>query len=218
MTIKGGHRVGITGEWVFDNGHIKYLKNISSMNIRICREVIGCGKKFLDYIYDNNEIKNTLIISLPKCGKTTILRDISRIISNGEAPLKRGYNISIIDERSEIAASFEGIPQLNVGDRTDVFANCLKSKGIILAIRSMSPEVIVCDEIGSKEDFESIIVAYNSGVKIITSIHGSDEQDFYNKLKISGVNTNIEKIFDCILILSNKNGIGTLEKVKRVQK
>lgn len=216
ITIQGGHRVGITGEWVFENGYIKYLKNISSLNIRICREVREFGKKFIRHIYSNDSIFNTLIISPPKCGKTTLLRDLSRIISNGEAPLKKGFKVSVIDERSEIAASFQGIPQLDVGIRTDVYDNCLKSKGIILAIRSMAPEVIICDEIGTKDDFESILTAYNSGVSVICTIHGSSEEDFYNKLRMNNFNTNLEKIFKCILVLSNKNGVGTLERVKKI--
>ncbi|WP_242821366.1 MULTISPECIES: stage III sporulation protein AA [unclassified Candidatus Neoarthromitus] len=216
ITIQGGHRVGITGEWIFENGQVKYLKNISSLNIRICKEVMGFGRKFINYIYKGGEILNTLIISPPKCGKTTLLRDLSKIISNGDSPLNRGFKVSVIDERSEIAASFRGIPQLDVGIRTDVYDNCLKSKGIILAIRSMAPEVIICDEIGTREDFESVLIAYNSGVSIISTIHGSSEEDFYNKLRMSNLNTSMEKIFKCILILSNKNGIGTLERVKIV--
>lgn len=216
ITIQGGHRVGITGEWVFENGEVKYLKNISSLNIRICREVPGFGRKFINYIYSNGSILNTLIISPPKCGKTTLLRDLARIISNGEQPLNRGFKVSVIDERSEIAASFQGIPQLDVGIRTDVYDNCLKSRGIILSIRSMAPEVVVCDEIGTRDDFESILTAYNSGVSIISTIHGSSEEDFYNKLRMSQFNIGMEKIFKCILILSNKNGVGTLEKIKRI--
>lgn len=216
ITIQGGHRVGITGEWVFENGEVKYLKNISSLNIRISREVLGFGKKFINYIYSNGTILNTLIISPPKCGKTTLLRDLARIISNGESPINKGFKVSIIDERSEIAASFHGVPQLDVGVRTDVYDNCLKSKGIILAIRSMAPEVIICDEIGTKDDFESILIAYNSGVSIISTIHGSSEEDFYNKLRMSNFNTNVEKIFKCILVLNNRNGVGTLERVKKI--
>lgn len=216
ITIKGGHRVGITGEWVFENGNIKYLKNISSINIRISREVIGFGKRFINYIYKDGYIQNSLIISPPKCGKTTLLRDLSRMISNGEAPLNRGFKVCVIDERSEIASSFNGVPQLDVGIRTDVYDNCLKSKGIILAIRSMAPEVIVCDEIGTKDDFESVLIAYNSGVSIISTIHGKSEEDFYNKLRISNLNTGMEKIFKNILILNNKNGVGTLERIKRL--
>lgn len=216
ITIQGGHRVGITGEWVFENGNVKYLKNISSFNIRISREVLGFGKKFINYIHRDGFIQNTLIISPPKCGKTTLLRDLARIISNGEAPLRRGFKISIIDERSEIAASFNGVPQLDVGMRTDVYDKCLKSKGIILAIRSMAPEIIICDEIGTKDDFESILLAYNSGVSIISTIHGSNEEDFYNKLRMSNLNTSMEKIFKNILILNNKNGVGSLERVRKL--
>ena len=215
ITIQGGHRVGVTGEWVFDDGKVKYLKNISSLNIRICREIVGLGEKFIKHIYSSDLILNTLIISPPKSGKTTLLRDLTRIISNGDSPLKRGFKVSIIDERSELAACFNGIPQLNVGMRTDVYDNCLKSKGIILSIRSMAPEVIVCDEIGTREDFESILVAYNSGVSVISTIHGSSEEDFYNKLKMNQFNINFDRIFKCILILSNRKGVCTLERVKK---
>jgi stage III sporulation protein AA len=122
ITIKGGHRVGLAGECVMEGGMIKTIRNISSLNIRICREIIGCSREVIQYIISGNRVYNTIIISPPKCGKTTILRDIGKNLS------EKGKKISIIDERSEIAASYLGVPQMKVGIRTDVLDNCLKVK------------------------------------------------------------------------------------------
>ena len=131
ITIKGGHRVGLAGECVMENNKIKTIRNISSLNIRISKEIIGASKNIMKFILKDNKVNNTLIISPPKCGKTTLLRDISRNISN------MGKRVAIIDERSEIAGCYKGIPQMDVGIRSDVLDNCLKSRGIIIAIRSI---------------------------------------------------------------------------------
>lgn len=140
ITLKGGHRVGLAGECVMENNKVKTIKNISSINIRISREIIGCSKEISKFIVDKNKVKNTLIISPPKCGKTTILRDLSRVISTGSFNTK-GKKVVVIDERSEIGGSYLGVPQMNLGIRTDILDNCLKKEGMIMAIRSLSPEV-----------------------------------------------------------------------------
>ncbi|NLK93607.1 MAG: stage III sporulation protein AA [Clostridiales bacterium] len=210
ITIKGGHRVGLAGECVMESGKIKTIKNICSMNIRICREVIGCSNKVIRYISENNSIKNTLIIAPPKCGKTTILRDMARNISG------LGKKVTIVDERSEIAACYMGVPQMDVGIRTDVLDNCLKSEGMIMAIRSLSPEVIICDEIGTKKDIESLIMAFNSGVKIIITLHGFTINDFFKRIVFKELIENY--ILDRIIVLSSKNGVGTIEGVYKVMK
>ena len=132
ITIKGGHRVGLAGECVMEGGKLKTIRNISSLNIRISHEILGCSKKIMKYIYQNKRVYNTLIISPPKCGKTTILRDVAKNLS------EEGKKISIIDERSEIAACYMGVPQMNVGIRTDVLDNCLKGEGMMMAIRTLS--------------------------------------------------------------------------------
>lgn len=155
ITVKGGHRVGITGEIVLDRGNIINVKNISSLNFRIAHQVIDCSNFLLKYILniDNNEIYNTLIVSCPGAGKTTILRDLVRKISNGIPEINfKGQDISVIDERGEISAMFEGICQNNLGIRTDVILNVTKPVGIKMAIRSMTPKIIVADEIGNNED------------------------------------------------------------------
>ena len=210
ITIKGGHRVGLCGICVIENNSIKTIKDISSINIRACKEIIGCADKVMPYITHNNSVHNTIIISPPKCGKTTLLRDITRHISQGDKNKNfNGKNVSIIDERSEIAGSFKGIPQMEVGDRTDVLDNCPKSQGIMMAIRSMSPDVIVCDEIGTQKDMESILMALNSGISLITTIHGFGIEDLYKRLVFKDIVENY--VFSRGIVLSNKKGIGTIE-------
>lgn len=212
ITISGGHRIGLCGTVVIENEEVKTLKNIVSINIRVAKEVINCSEKIIPYITKNNRVLNTIIISPPKCGKTTMLRDICRIISDGSYKLNlTGKNVSVIDERSEIAACYKGIPQMNVGNRTDVLDSCPKSKGIIMAIRSMSPEVIICDEIGTYKDMESVIAALNSGVNLVTTIHGYDIEDLYKRPVFREVMEN--NVFNRAIVLSNKKGIGTVEYI-----
>lgn len=212
ITIKGGHRIGIAGECVIVDGKVRTIRNISSLNIRICREVIGCSNELIKFIINKDRVYNTLIVSPPKCGKTTILRDISRNISNG-IPLEsfKGKKVSIIDERSEIASSFNGIPQLDVGIRTDILDNCLKKDGMLMAIRSLSPEIIICDEIGTVGEVEALNMAFNSGVNIIVTIHGYSIEDIYDRDVFKPLIENC--ILERIVILSNKKGPGTIENI-----
>ncbi|MFL0166800.1 MULTISPECIES: stage III sporulation protein AA [Clostridium] len=216
ITIKGGHRIGIAGECVMEKGEVKTIRNISSVNIRICREVIGCSNKVMKYITSAYKVYNTIIISPPKCGKTTILRDIARNISSGMPSLGvTGKKVAVIDERSEIGACYFGIPQSDLGIRTDVLDNCLKREGLIMAIRSLSPEVLICDEIGTKGDIEALIMAFNSGVNIITTIHGFTIEDLYKRRVLSDLLDN--EILERAIILSNRNGIGTVENVYSIK-
>ena len=210
ITIKGGHRIGIAGECVLSQGEVRTIRNISSLNIRICREVKGCSNEVMKFITENNRVFNTLIVSPPKCGKTTILRDIARNISNG-MPINSlmGKKVSIIDERSEIASCFNGVPQLDVGIRSDILDNCLKKDGMIMAIRSLSPDILICDEIGTEGDMKALNMAFNSGVNIIVSIHGYSIEDIYRRRIFKDLLEN--SILDRIIVLSNKNGPGTIE-------
>ena len=212
ITINGGHRVGICGKCVTEGEKIKTIKYPASLNIRICREVEGCSNKILPHILKDSMVENTIIISPPNCGKTTLLRDISKKLSNGISNLDlKGRKVCVIDERSEIASCVNGVPQLNLGLRTDVLDSCPKSQGIMMAIRSMSPDVIVCDEIGSTEDIESIIKAMNSGVKLITTVHGYDVKDIYEREVFKGAIEN--KVFQKAIVLSSRKGVGTVEYI-----
>lgn len=199
ITIKGGHRVGLTGSCVIENGKITNIKYISSLNIRIAREVKNCSTRILREIIDieNKTIYNSIIVAPPGRGKTTILRDIIRRLSDGIEEINfRGKTCGVVDERGEIAAMYKGAPQNDVGIRTDIIENVNKNKGIHMLIRTMAPEIIACDEIGSKEDVEAIHYALYSGVKGIFTMHGKNVEDIKNNKQIYELieNREIQKI------------------------
>lgn len=212
VVINGGHRIGICGEVVIENAKIKNIKNINSMNIRVARQLIGVADKVMPYIINNGNVQNTIIISPPGCGKTTILRDIVRQISSGVKILDfKGKNVGLVDERGEIAAVSLGIPNLDVGLRTDIMSNVPKSIGMQMLVRSMGIDVIATDEIGGKEDFEAIKYANSSGVNLLFTMHGNDIRDVYKKEEIKKLLN--DGIFSVAIILSRKNGVGTIEKI-----
>lgn len=208
ITIKGGHRVGLAGKTIVENGQIRSMKDFSSLNIRIAREIPGCGGKLVGQILDDYGLPyNTLIISPPKCGKTTILRDIARQLS-------RELNVVIIDERSEIAGCFQGEPQLDVGPRADVLEGCPKALGMVMAIRALSPQVIVTDEIGRYEDTEAIEECLNAGVRIIATAHASSLEDLKRRPVIQEIFK--QQSFQIVVILSRRRGPGTMERIVRL--
>ena len=188
ITIKGGNRVGIVGSAVIDNGQVINLNYISSLNIRIAREMIGCSNKVIENLINvkQNSIYNTLIISPPGCGKTTLLRDIVRNLSNGINYLGFiGKTVGVVDERGEIAAMYKGIPQNDIGIRTDVMDNMPKPEAMRMLVRSMAPDIIICDEIGSIEDVKAIEYAMCSGVKGVFTAHGKDLDEIRKNPELS---------------------------------
>lgn len=212
VVIKGGHRIGICGEVVIQDGNIKNIKYINSMNIRVSRQLMGCADKLMDKIIENGNLKNTLIVSPPGCGKTTMLRDVIRQVSNGVKRLDfYGKNIGLVDERGEIASVSEGIANLDVGIRTDIMSNCTKSLGIEMLTRSMGISVIATDEIGSINDIEAIKYASLSGVNLIFTMHGKNIEDIIRK---TGMKELVDEgLFKRVVILSNSTGPGRIEKV-----
>lgn len=212
ITIKGGHRVGIGGKVIYGNQGIETIKNISSLNFRIAREKKGISNNILQDLVKNGEFLNTLIISPPQCGKTTLLRDVVRNLSNGIENMGiRPYKVGLIDERSEVAGLFNGRPQKDVGIRTDILDSCRKSHGIMLMIRSMSPEIIAVDEIGSKDDAEAISEALRAGIRLIATIHGHSIEDVLTRLSIKSLFN--ERIFKRFIIMDNSQGVGTIRKI-----
>ena len=213
ITLKGGHRVGIGGKVLYGANGIDKIKNISSLNIRIAREKLGISNKLVKYIVDfPDSIYNTLIISPPQCGKTTILRDLIRNLSSGIDLLQgKGFKIGVIDERSEIAGMYNGIPQHNIGPRTDVLDGCNKKDGTMMLLRSMSPEIIAMDEIGNIQDVEAIHEILKAGVKIIATVHGNSIDDLLSRRSLN-ILVN-DRIFKRYVFLDNSQGVGTIKSI-----
>ena len=172
----GGWRVGIGGEVNFTGGESRGIKTVSSLNIRISRQINGCADKLMPYIMHGGAAEDTLIASPPICGKTTLLRDIARQVSDS------GLNTAIIDERCEIAAlDSGGIPCFDVGGNTDVISGCKKSVGALMALRSLAPHVMILDEIGTKDDMQAIYDAGKGGCSVICSVHCGNAEDMLKR-------------------------------------
>ncbi len=211
ITLLGGHRVGLTGKVIVEKGQVKALRYISGLNIRISHEKIGCADSIIPYLLCETSIYHTLIVSPPGCGKTTLLRDIIRQISNGISSRCSGLTVGVVDERSEIAGCYQGIPQKDIGIRTDVLDGCPKVEGMMMLLRSMAPQVIAVDEIGHEKDIYAIENVLNAGCKIICTVHGNSIEDLQQKPVLS---TLLKKnIFERIIFLSHRQGPGTLEKI-----
>ncbi len=205
VTIEGGHRVGVCGKVVVKNGQPALIREISSLNIRFAKEIKGCADKLVREVTDERGgAINTLIVSPPGCGKTTMIRDLTRHISN------RGFQVSVCDERSEIAGMYCGRTSFDLGSRTDVLDGCDKAYGIPMLIRSMAPEVIVTDEIGKTEDIKAVRQCMSTGVALITTIHGSNMEEIEN----SAIGELIRgKVFRRIVFLTKDAGPGTVKEV-----
>lgn len=206
ITIKGGIRLGLAGEIVWEQDEIRTIKNFSSLNIRVPHEIFGCAQKVYEYACER-ELKNTLIISPPGAGKTTLLRDLSRIIGNA-VPVT---NILLVDERNELAAVHNGVAQLDIGNHTDVISNCSKQFAFSQGIRAMRPDIIVTDELFGDKDLAAIEYACASGVCVIASVHAADHADLINK---PGFENIIKKrLFRRFVNLSSRHGPGTFDGI-----
>ncbi|MHB1419260.1 MAG: stage III sporulation protein AA [Bacillota bacterium] len=214
LTLRGGHRVGFVGRAVLDKGRVKTLKYISSLNFRLARQVKGCADKILPFLFkpSGGGIYHTLIVSPPQCGKTTLLRDLVRQLSNGVVSLRvAGVNVGLVDERSEIAGCFRGKPQNDVGVRTDVLDGCPKAEGMLMLIRSMSPRVVATDEIGRQEDAVALEEMLHAGITVISTVHGSSLEDLGCRPALRYILEN--RVFERIVFLGRTMGPGTVEGI-----
>lgn len=167
ITVEGGHRIGFAGEGIIQGSNLYGMQNIRFLNIRICRQFRDYGEDLFGQLVENQRLKNTLILSPPGLGKTTMLRSIVKKCSEALP----GTSIAVIDERNEISGAYEGIPQIDLGCRTDVISGMDKGDGILRVIRSMGPKIIAVDELGGKEDLAAIKWAVQSGISILATIH-----------------------------------------------
>lgn len=187
ITIPGGHRIGLAGRTILKHGHVSHLRDINSFNIRIAREMVGIANPILPQLLDigHRTVHSTIVVSPPQHGKTTMLRDIARAVSSGywndPEVHWQALKVGIVDERSEIAGCLKGVPSYNLGYRTDVMDGCPKAEGMMMFIRSMSPDVLVVDELGREEDYIAIREAIHAGVRIIASIHSMDSSDMLKR-------------------------------------
>lgn len=203
ITLKGGHRAGICGTAVIDNGKIISIKDISTINIRIAREIIGCSDTLSSKV---NPKKGVLICGMPCSGKTTLLRDYARKLSYK-------YKVCLIDERNELSSNHNGIAQNDIG-MCDVYDSYIKDDAITHAVRSMSPDIIVCDEISTLNDIKTIENSVNSGVSFICTIHADSKEELMKK-------ENIRKIlktgaFSQLVFLSSRKNVGDIKEVLNI--
>ncbi|CAG7612509.1 hypothetical protein PAESOLCIP111_01539 [Paenibacillus solanacearum] len=213
ITVAGGHRVGLAGRTVIEQGKVKYVKDVSGFNFRIAREWKQAGAGVLPHLIDpaGEQVFRTLVISPPQLGKTTLIRDLARLLSSEgsqRAPNHAGagssFKVGIVDERSEIAACVKGVPRFDVGPRTDVLDGCPKAEGMMMMIRSMSPDVLIADEIGRAEDAEAIHEALHAGISVIATAHGRSVADVQRRPILRDLLS--DGVFERFVVLERRRG------------
>ena len=210
LTIEGGHRTGVTGKVIVEQGKVKNIQYISSINIRMSHEILGCAEGLLPFITKNRQVCHTFIISPPRCGKTTLIRDLVRQISDGNEYVK-GCTVGVVDERSELGGCYLGVAQNHLGSRTDILDCCPKAEGMIMLIRSMAPQVIAVDEIGTQEEIHAVEYAMQCGCKMLASVHGASLEEARNKPVLGELIR--RKRFERYVVLKNERKPGEIQAI-----
>lgn len=210
LTVQGGHRVGIAGKAVMDGEHIRGMKYISYINVRLSHQVKGCASFVMPYIRKENSIHHTLIISPPRCGKTTMLRDMIRQLSDGDSR-HPGITVGVVDERSEIGGCYHGVAQNDLGIRTDILDCCPKAEGMMMLIRSMSPSVVAVDEVGDYRDIHAIEAVIHCGAKLMATVHGDSIEDLQQKPLFERLMD--EHVFERYILLQSRRRAGEVRAI-----
>lgn len=179
FTVRGGHRVGLCGSVVTEEGRVKNLRCLSSLNLRVAHDLPGCGEEAVKALTERGEFPSTLLLAPPGGGKTTLLRDMVRLLSNGFCA--RPLRVGLCDERGEVAALWEGAPQFDVGERTDVLEGCPKAQALMMLLRGMDPQVLACDEITESADCAALGQCAGCGVKLLATVHAKAVDDLMGK-------------------------------------
>lgn len=208
LTVKGGHRIGLCGTAVIEKGKIVSVRDINCVNIRIASQKFGCANEIVKNVFFPG-LKNTVIAGPPMCGKTTVLRDLARQLSDGETG--NYYKCVIADERNEIACVTNGICGCNVGNNTDVLSAYSKLDAINIALRTMSPDIVFCDEIANANEVKAIINGIMCGVKFVVTAHCGDFEEL--RTRPAGKLLFDSGLFDCCIMLGTKERIGKIEKI-----
>ena len=198
LTTRGGHRLGLCGTAVMEQGQVRTIREITSANLRIAREKKGCASEVALHIKEGGSVGNTLIIAPPGAGKTTLLRDLVRQLSDSR------LRVAVADERGELSAMWQGEAQLDLGESTDVLTGCPKAVAIEQLLRGMNPQVIAVDEITAGEDVRAIEQAVGCGVSLLATAHARKAEDLkkrplYRQLLAQG-------IFRYLVIIERQNG------------
>lgn len=211
FTVPGGHRVGLAGKTVMEGGEIQCLRYISFLNIRLSHQKKGCADVLMPYLFQKGQVCHTLIISPPRCGKTTLLRDVIRQLSDGTGGLP-GVTVGVVDERSEIAGEYLGLPQNDLGIRTDVLDGCRKAEGMRMLLRAMAPQVIAVDEIGNERDKEALEEVFYCGCRLLATAHGSSVEDVRRHPLLRGM---AEKtMFERYVVLGSGAQTGCIREIQ----
>ncbi len=213
LTLPGGHRVGVVGEAIMQGENLQTIKHISAINFRLAREIKGRAIDVLPFLIEpSGLIKHTLVLSAPRAGKTTFLRDLIGLLSEGVPKLGlSGQTVGVVDERGEIAGMWQGIPTFNLGPRTDVLDSCPKARGIGMLVRAMAPDVIAVDELGHSDDVAAVVDALRTGVRILGTAHAESLEEAFKRPTLKVLFE--QQVFERIVVLSRKRGPGTIAGV-----